>query len=57
MARYPAQTAVVDALAPLFTMLKWSFLGASFALLVAGIVVGAWRWFKRMGRGQGGEPT
>jgi hypothetical protein len=47
MLRYPAQTPVVDLLASLFTALKWSFLGASFALLFGGIVVGAWRWIAR----------
>ena len=39
MGRYPAQTPVVDLLAPVFTALKWGFLGASFLLLIAGIVV------------------
>ena len=47
MARYPAQTAVVDTLAPVFTMLKWTSLGISFALLLAAIVVAAWRWLRR----------
>jgi hypothetical protein len=47
MARYPAQTAVIAALAPVFTMLKWVLLGVSFVLLLAGIVVAAWRWLRR----------
>lgn len=51
MARYPDQTAVVDTLAPLFTALKWGVLGASFVLLVAGIVVAAWRWTRQRIRG------
>ena len=38
MVRYPEHTAVVDALAPMFTVLKWGFLGASFVLLVVGTV-------------------
>ena len=46
MVRYPEHTAVVDALAPVFTMLKWSLLGASFILLFGGVVVAAWRWFR-----------
>lgn len=54
MLRYPAQTAVVDALAPVFTALKWSFLGASFILLFGGIVVTAWRWIKQRARGRAG---
>ena len=47
MLRYPAQTAVVDLLAPVFTALKWGLLGASFLLLIAGIVVAVWRWARR----------
>ena len=43
MLRYPDQTSVVDALAPVFTALKWSVLGASFLLLLGGIVVMVWR--------------
>ena len=50
MLRYPAQTAVVDLLAPVFTALKWGFLGASFLLLIAGIVVAVWRWIERRAR-------
>jgi hypothetical protein len=47
MLRYPAQTPVVDLLAPLFTALKWGLLGASFGLLLGGVVVAAWRWIGR----------
>jgi hypothetical protein len=47
MLRYPDQTAVLDNLAPLFTVLKWSFLGASFILLLGGISVAVWRWTKQ----------
>ena len=46
MLRYPEQTAVVDALAPVFTALKWLLLGASFLLLFGGVVVAAWRRFR-----------
>jgi hypothetical protein len=49
MLRYPDQTAVVDLLAPVFTALKWSLLGASFVLLVGGIVIAVWRWMKPRG--------
>ncbi len=38
MFRYPAETAVIDHLAPLFTFLKWLFIGLSFAALAAGLV-------------------
>lgn len=47
MLRYPDQTAVVDVLAPVFTLAKWCFLGVSFLLLSAGFVVAAWRWGTR----------
>ena len=49
MLRYPEQAAVVDALAPVFTALKWLFLGASFLLLFAGVAVAAWRWMASRG--------
>lgn len=42
MARYPARTAVVDALAPIFTFVKWVFVGGSFVLLLVGIVAALW---------------
>ena len=44
MARYPLRTPVVAALAPGFTLLKWIFVGGSFALLLIGAGVGLWRW-------------
>jgi hypothetical protein len=50
MLRYPDQTVVVDLLAPLFTDLKWGFLGASFALLLGGILVAVWRWMRQRAR-------
>ena len=52
MLRYPAQTPVVDALASVFTALKWGFLGASFVLLFGGVAVAAWRWTERRVRGR-----
>ena len=48
MARYPAQTPVMASLAPVFTLVKWVLLGASFVLLLAGIVVAVWRWVKAL---------
>jgi hypothetical protein len=50
MLRYPDRTAVLDTLAPAFTLLKWIFVGGSFGLLFAGIVVGIGRWVARRGR-------
>jgi hypothetical protein len=46
MLRYPARTAVVDGLAPLFTVMKWAFVGGSFVLLVVGVVAAAWQWIR-----------
>jgi hypothetical protein len=51
MLRYPEQTAVVDVLAPLFTALKWGFLGVSFVLLLGGIMVAVFRWMKQKAKG------
>jgi hypothetical protein len=50
MLRYPDQTAGVDVLAPVFTLLKWVFVGASFVLLVVGILIRLRRW--NQGRAQ-----
>lgn len=47
MVRYPASTGVTGALAPVFTMLKWSVIGASFALLIFGLAAGLWKLGKR----------
>jgi hypothetical protein len=44
MVRYPSPTAVVDRLATVFTMMKWIFVGGSFALLMVGLVAGGIRW-------------
>jgi hypothetical protein len=47
MVRYPDKTPVVDVLAPLFTMVKWSFVAGSFVLLVILIGMGVWQWLSR----------
>lgn len=47
MGFYPDQLTVVAALAPVFTSLKWIFLGGSFALLLAGMVIAVWRRYTR----------
>ena len=47
MLRYPAPTPLAAALAPVFTLLKWSFIGLSFGLLVTGSLAGLWQWGKR----------
>ena len=47
MLRYPSQTPVVDWLAPIFTSVKWVFVGGSFILLIAGIGVALWGWIKQ----------
>jgi hypothetical protein len=50
MARYPDPTAVVDLLAPIFTLVKWLFVGGSFVLLLSGLIVGIWQWISRKNR-------
>ena len=50
MLRYPDQTAVVDVLAPVFTLLKWVFVGGSFVLLSAGVVAVLWHWLRNRNR-------
>lgn len=47
MWRYPAQTPVIDWLAPVFTALKWILISGSFLLLLGGLVVGTVRWFMK----------
>ncbi len=47
MYRYPDKTAVVDALAPVFTMAKWVLVSGSFVLLLGGVVVIVWQWFRK----------
>jgi hypothetical protein len=47
MGRYPDQLTLIATLVPIFTSLKWIFLGGSFALILAGIVIAFWR---RLGR-------
>ena len=49
MIRYPSPTAVVDMLAPVFTMVKWVLVGTSFVLLIVGVVVGTYRWLRALG--------
>jgi hypothetical protein len=44
MFRYPAQTPVVDALATVFTPVKWIFVGMSSILLLLGGAMAIWTW-------------
>lgn len=39
MGRFPAQSPGIDALAPVFTLLKWTFVNGSFVLLLLGLMV------------------
>lgn len=47
MARYPAQTPVVDLLAGPFTLVKWAFVGGSFVVLLAVAALAVAGWFTR----------
>ena len=42
MGQYPTETPVVAFLAPIFTFVKWIFVGGSFPLLIS--AVGVWGW-------------
>jgi hypothetical protein len=53
MFRYPEQTPVADSVAAVFTFLKWFFVAGSFVLLLAGVVVGLWGWYKRRSTPEG----
>ena len=52
MYRYPLQTPVVDFLAPLFTLLKWIFISASFFFLLIGIALAVGNGFGKRHRGE-----
>jgi len=47
MARYPTATAVIDQLAPLISILKWSFVGLSFLFWIGLIMIFLWKWIKQ----------
>ena len=47
MLRYPDSAGIATTLAPVFTVLKWGFIGLSFGLLVIGILAGLWKWMRR----------
>ena len=51
MLRYPAQTPLIDVLAPVFTLVKWIFVTGSFLLLFVGVVAAVWQWGKHRARG------
>ena len=53
MFRYPEQTPGVDSVAAVFTFLKWFFVAGSFVLLLAGVVIGLWGWYKRRSTPEG----
>lgn len=46
MWRYPTQTPIA-LLAPIFTLIKWLFVGGSFLLLFIEIGIWLWQWGKR----------
>jgi hypothetical protein len=46
MARFPDRTPVVDTLAPVFTFVKWFFVGGSFVVVTVGLVAWAVRWME-----------
>jgi len=46
MANYPQQTFLFDALAPIFTLVKWFFVNGSFVILVPALVIAVWNWVR-----------
>lgn len=50
MARYPATTMIIDQLTPMFTLVKWVFVGGSFVLLAIGLAAGIWKWARSINR-------
>jgi hypothetical protein len=46
MLQFPNRLPLVAILAPIFTMGKWILVTGSFVLLLVGLVVEVWRWFK-----------
>jgi hypothetical protein len=46
MGRYPAQTPVIDWLAPVFTLVKWVFVNGSFILLFVAVIIAVMRRVK-----------
>lgn len=47
LGRYPAQTPVIDVLAPVFTLVKWFFVNGSFVLLILGLLLFLWKRLKK----------
>ncbi len=45
--RYPARTPGVDVLAPVFTFVKWVFVGGSFVILMVALVAAVWARARR----------
>jgi hypothetical protein len=50
MARYPIRTPVLDWVAPVFTLIKWIFVGGSFGLLLVGIGAFVWARYLKTSR-------
>ena len=46
MARYPLQTAVIDLLTPVFSLLKWLFVSGSFIIQLIAAALATWQWIK-----------
>lgn len=44
MMNYPQHTFLFDALAPIFTLIKWFFVNGSFVILVSALMVAVWKW-------------
>jgi hypothetical protein len=45
MLNYPTHTPVLDTLTPIFTAVKWVFVGGSFVILVPTLILALWKHF------------
>ena len=46
MVRYPQPTPLIDALAHIFTAIKWFFVNGSFVILLPALVFTLWKWMR-----------
>ncbi len=43
MLNYPRHTPVLDSLTPIFTLIKWLFVGGGFVILILALLIALWR--------------
>jgi hypothetical protein len=50
MFRYPEPTNIIAIMAPIFTAIKWIFVGGSFVLLMIGVIASIWLAIRKRAR-------